>query len=74
MTGTEVASLSHSEGSMGSNAAASKFEEHILGMRDRIDQQLPINEENNVKNYKFLNMAAVIAQPGGCEMYLRLKE
>ena len=27
MTGTEVASLSHSEGSMGSNAAASKFEE-----------------------------------------------
>ena len=62
MTGTEVASLSHSEGSMGSNAAASKFEEHILGMRDRIDQQLPINEENNVKNYKFLNMALVVVR------------
>ena len=51
-----------------------RIEEQILGMRDRIDQQLPINEENNVKNYKFLNMAAVISQPGGCEMYLRLKE
>ena len=52
MTGTEVASLSHSEGSMGSNVAASKFEEHILEMRDRIDQHLHIEKISRRRCYK----------------------